>query len=89
MVRRKTSIYVDDRIWKEFKEYAVLRGLNVSDAIEDVLKEEMLKGLEEIIGELAGPEDYQLDFKLVKPKEPVSILIREMRDERAENISRQ
>jgi hypothetical protein len=88
MVRRKTSIYIDDRIWKEFEEYAVLRELNVSDAIEDVLNGEMLKGFEEAIGELTGPEDYQLDFKLVKPREPVSTLIREMRNERAENISR-
>jgi|YelNatPaOPRAMG01_1025707.scaffolds.fasta_scaffold46069_4 hypothetical protein len=48
----------------------------------------MLKGFEEAIGKLAGPEDYQIDFKLVKLREPVSTLIREMRDEGAENISR-
>lgn len=87
MVRRKTSVYVDEDLWAELKRHAVENGLEVSSLLEGVIREELMSYLGDALEELAGLEDYELDFEPVKPKEGlVSALVREMRYERSNSI---
>ncbi len=90
MVKVKTSIYVDEELWDKFKKYALREGKKVSSLLEEIMRDEMVKEvLDSVLLELAGSEGYEIDFEPVKPKEGlVSELIREMRDERADHISR-
>jgi hypothetical protein len=62
--------------------------MDLSDLLEDIMKEELLNYLDDALSNIAGSEDYQIDFEPVEPKEIVSTLIREMRDERATGLSR-
>jgi hypothetical protein len=87
MVRKKTSIYVDEEIWMEFKRYAVDKGMDVSSLIEEILREELLSHIDDALSKIAGSEDYQINFELIEPKGSVSTLIREMKDIRACGLS--
>lgn len=91
MVRVKTSIYVDKELWEKFKNYALEKGMGVSSLLEDVMRDEMVEeALDSALLDLAGPENYEVDFEPIKPKEGlVSELIRAMKDERANSIPRQ
>jgi len=91
VVKTKTSIYIDKELWEKFKKYAFKKGTEVSNLLEDIIRDAII---EETIGDtllkLAGPDNYELDFKPIEPKEGlVSELIRVMRNERANNLSRQ
>jgi len=88
MTRKKTSIYVDKEVWEEFKRYAVAKGADVSSLLEEIIKEELLSYFDDALSSIAGPEDYQINFEPIEPRGAVSILIREMRDERACSLSR-
>jgi hypothetical protein len=87
MVRKKTSIYVDEEIWMEFKRYAVDKGMDVGSLIEEILREELLSHIDDALSKIAGSEDYQINFEPIEPKGSVSILIREMKDIRACGLS--
>ncbi|MCE4599242.1 MAG: hypothetical protein F7C81_03490 [Desulfurococcales archaeon] len=89
MVKVKTSIYVDKELWEKFKMYALKRGMEVSRLLEDMMRDEMIEdALDNILLDLAGSEDYEIDFEPVKPREGlVSELVRVMRDERANSVS--
>lgn len=87
MARKKTSVYVDEDLWAELKRRAVENGVEVSSLLEGIIKEELMNYLESYLKELAGLEDYELDFEPVKPKGGlVSELVREMRHERSSGI---
>ncbi len=88
MTRRKTSVYVDKMLWERFKRHAVMRGMDVSKLLEEIIRDGLMDYLEEELYRLAGSEDYQLDFEPVETKGPVSELVREMRDEKSNNIFR-
>ncbi len=89
MVRRKTSIYVDRELWERFKLHALRRGLDVSVLLEDVMRDAMVdEVLDSALSELAGTENYELDFEPVRPEGVVSELVRVVRDERSGGISR-
>jgi len=90
MTKVKTSIYVDKELWNIFKKYALRRGIEVSKLIEELIKNEIIEyTLDAELLKLAGTEDFELDFEPIRPKEGlVSELVRVMRDERANNISR-
>ena len=90
MVRFKTSIYIDRRLWKRFKEYAARRSMKVSKLLEELINNEIIDYmLNDFLLELAGSEGYELDFEPIEPKEgSISELIRVMRDERRNNISK-
>ncbi len=84
MAKVKTSIYVDKDLWEKFKKHALKRGIEVSSLLEKLIEEEIA---EETLGktllELAGGEDYEVDFEPVKPRKGlVSELVRLMRDGR-------
>ena len=65
-----------------------MKGIDVSSLIEEILKHEMLDDLSEALSQFAGPENYEFDFKPLEVGESVSELVREMRDERADNLSK-
>lgn len=91
VVKIKTSIYIDQELWEAFKRYAKSRGVEVSNLLEDIIKNEVLmEALDEVLLKLAGQEDYEIDFEPIEFEEgyEVSKLVRAMRDERADNISR-
>ena len=90
MARVKTSVYVDGELWERFRRYALRRGLGVGRALEELLREELfLEDLGDALLGLAGGEDYELDFEPVRAREPVSGLVRDLRDERADSLSGQ
>ena len=70
VVKVKTSIYVDKELWEKFKKYAMKRGVEVSNLLEDVIRDEMVdETLESTLLEIAGFEDYEIDFQPIEPKE--------------------
>jgi len=85
-VRKKTSIYVDEELWERFKRHAAARGVEVSRLLEELMMEELGDYLDELLGELSGPESYELDFEPVEPSGPVGPIVREMRDERGRSL---
>jgi len=88
VVKVKTSIYVDKEIWEMFKRHALRRGVEVSRLLEDMMVDEVVEELlDKALLELAGPQDYEVDFEPGEPKEGlVSELVKVMRDERAGSI---
>ncbi|MGC9153237.1 MAG: ribbon-helix-helix protein, CopG family [Vulcanisaeta sp.] len=86
MGKIKTSIYIDEELWREFKKYAAERGLDVSELLEELIKEELMTELNTLMPEESNPE---LDFEPIKPRGMVSSLVREMRDERESDLSGQ
>ena len=90
MVKVKTSIYVDKEVWKTFRKYAMRRGVEVSSLLEENMRDEVVDVfLDKALLEAAGSEDYVLDFEPVEAKGVVSELVRVMRNERSNRISRQ
>jgi len=91
VVKVKTSIYVDRELWERFKKYALRKGVEVSKLLEDMVRDEMIEEiLDEALLSMVGLEDYEIDFKPIKPREGlVSELIRVAREERASDIPRQ
>lgn len=89
--RTKTSIYVDRELWERFRRYARSKGIEVSRLLEEMIREEMLEEeLSNAIDELGVGELEELDFEPITPKGGlVSTLVRELRDERDNSLSRQ
>ena len=89
MVKVKTSVYVDRDLWASFKEYASRSGLAVSRMLEDLIKDALIeKELNKAVAEIG--DSYEIDFDPVEARgEPVSRLVRVMRDERAGSLFRQ
>lgn len=91
MVKVKTSIYIDKDLWERFKKYALRKGMEVSNLLENIIEEEMTEeALDKVLLELAKVEDYEIDFEPIEPKKgPVSELIRAMRNGRSSSLLRQ
>lgn len=83
----RTSVYLDEEVWEAFKAAARRRGIEASRLLEEILREEVMTGLEGALLDLAGEVDYEVDFEPVRPSAPVSPLVREMRDARAGGVS--
>ena len=80
----KTSIYIDRDLWSSFKEYASKSGVEVGKMLEELIRDSLIEA--ELDKALAKIEErYEIDFNLV---EPISTLIRVMRDERADRVFR-
>ena len=88
MGKIRTSIYIDQSLWQHFKEMAFKKGLEPSNLLEELIKEALTnEAIDNMLTALIDSEDYELDFRPVKPREgTVSALIRVMRDERASGI---
>jgi len=90
MVRKKSSVYVDEELWRRLEKRAMDEGVELSTLLEEVIREELMDYVNEALEELAGSNFYDLDFKPVKPKGGVvSELVRSMRGERSNSIFRQ
>ncbi|MEM3984338.1 MAG: hypothetical protein QW630_07455, partial [Sulfolobales archaeon] len=81
--------YVDEDLWKKFKNIASSRDQELSEALEELLREELMVDLEAVVRELVDELDTELNFKPVKAKASVSELVREMLDERESSLLRQ
>lgn len=67
-VKEKTSIYVDRELWRKFKRYASRRGMDMSSLLEDLIREGLVEeSLDGVLLELAGSEDYEVDFEPSSP----------------------
>ncbi|MCD6325169.1 CopG family transcriptional regulator [Candidatus Bathyarchaeota archaeon] len=88
MVKVKTSVYVDRDLWSSFKEYASKSGFEVSRMLEELIKNALIeKELDKAVAEIR--DSYEIDFDPVEARgEPVSRLVRVMRDERANSLFR-
>ncbi len=92
MVKVKTSIYIEQDVWEAFKRYARRRGVEVSNLLEDIIRNEVLmETLDEALLRLAGQENYEIDFEPIEleGRYEVSKLVRVMRNERIDSILRQ
>ncbi len=89
MVKVKTSIYLDQDLWRRFKEYALKKGISVSRLIEEIIADEMIEVyLDKVLLELTGSDNYEIDFEPIEPKRGYRVgnLVRSMRGERANSI---
>ncbi len=86
MSKFKTNIYIDRKLWEKFKEYARRRGIKVSHLIEGLIKEVLV---DDLLDDLICEErDAEPDFEPVIPRnDPVSDLVRKMRNERGDLLS--
>ncbi|MBS7654325.1 MAG: hypothetical protein QXR06_01705 [Candidatus Bathyarchaeia archaeon] len=89
MTKVKTSIYADKELWEKYKLSVTRRGLEVSQGLEELIREELFEDLlDEVLKEMSGAESYEIDFEPVKPKVGlVSVFVRNLRDERADSVS--
>ncbi len=88
MPKTKTSIYIDRELWWEFKKKASEEKKEVSELLEEIIREELLEDFLIAIDSMIG-KSSELYFKPLKIKGSISKLVREMRDARADSISRQ
>ncbi|MDK2465007.1 MAG: hypothetical protein QI223_09585 [Candidatus Korarchaeota archaeon] len=82
----RASVYLDREVWEAFKAAARRRGIGASRLLEEILREEVVTGLEGTLLDLASEVDYEVDFEPVRPSAPVSPLVRDMRDARAGGV---
>jgi len=89
VVKVKTSIYVNKELWEKYKLSLARRGLEVSQALEELIREELVEDLlDEALKGVNEAKASEIDFEPVKPKDGlVSIFVRSMRDERAGSLS--
>ena len=85
----KTSVYADKELWERFKLKAARRGIEVSQALEELIRDELFEEmLDEVLKGISEVEDYEIDFEPIKPKAGlVSVFVRSLRDERANSLS--
>jgi len=58
----------------------------VSRLLKELMGKELGDYVDEALGVLAGSDSYELGFEPVEPKGPVSLFVREMRDERERGL---
>jgi hypothetical protein len=89
LAKIKTSIYIDKNLWEKLKSIALKNGLEVSQMLEEIIKNEIIEDfLEQILERTENFESYEIDFEPLEPEKGfVSEFIRVMRNERSNNIS--
>jgi len=43
MVRKTTSLKIDEELWKKVKIHCIMKGIDISDYIENMIKEDLKK----------------------------------------------
>lgn len=88
MVKVKTSIYADKELWEKYKLSLARKGLEVSQALEELIREELVEDfLDEALKGVDEAKAIEINFEPVEPKDGlVSIFVRSMRDERAGSL---
>ena len=82
MGRVKTSVYIDEELWREFKELARAEGREVSRLLEEAI-------MNYIVSELLDVDESKLPiwFEPIEVGgEDTSKILREMRDEREKSL---
>jgi len=89
VVKVKTSIYVDKELWEKYKLSLAKNRLEVSQALEELIREELVEDfLYEALEGMDEAKASEIDFEPVKPEDGlVSIFVRSMKDERIGNLS--
>ncbi|MEM2351868.1 MAG: hypothetical protein QXT26_05625 [Thermoproteota archaeon] len=90
MGKVKSSIYIDEGLWRELKRRAVEMDLEIGSLLEELIKDNLMIGIEEELVEIGGDlSDVEIDFEPIKPIEGlVSTLTRDLRDERENSLLR-
>jgi hypothetical protein len=85
----KTSVYADKELWEKFKLKVARRGIEVSQALEELIRDELFEEMfDEVLKGISEVEGYEIDFEPIKPKAGfVSVFVRSLRDERANSLS--
>jgi hypothetical protein len=88
LVKVKTSIYADKELWEKYKLSLARKGLEVSQALEELIREELVEDfLDEALKGVDEAKAIEINFEPVEPKDGlVSIFVRSMRDERAGSL---
>lgn len=82
MGKIKTSVYIDEELWREFKELALRERSEVSRLLEEAIRNYIVQELIEV-----DDSDIPIWFEPVEVKGAfVSKLVREMRDEREKGL---
>jgi hypothetical protein len=78
VVKVKTSIYADKELWEKYKLSLAREGLEVSQALEELIREELVEDLlDEALKGVVEAKAREIDFEPVKPKDGlVSIFVR-------------
>ncbi|ASI98742.1 ribbon-helix-helix protein, CopG family [Thermococcus celer] len=82
MGRVKTSVYIDEELWREFKELAREESREVSRLLEEAI-------MNYVVGELIDVDESKVPLWVEPVKlrgEETSKVLREMRDEREESL---
>jgi len=89
MAKIKTSIYADKELWEKFKLRVARRDLEVSQALEELIREELFEEMfDAALKGIGEAESYEIDFEPIKPRAGlVSVFVRSLRDERADSLS--
>lgn len=72
-------------MWNRFKAYVSSKGLEVNKYLENLIKEVFIS---DAIKAMNISEDYEINFEPIEPQGPVSELVRVVRDERGNHLSR-
>jgi len=91
LTRSKTSIYVNDELWKRFKSASSRNGTDMSRMLEDLILDELeSEDFTSMLSEAAAKSGVvELEFKPIRLRGgKVSDLVRDGRDERENHLSR-
>jgi predicted transcriptional regulator len=83
MGKVKTSVYIDEELWREFKELAQRENSEVSKLLEEALRNYLINEVLKDIDDSKIPLWFE---PLDVPKEDSGKLVREMRDEREKSL---
>ncbi|GAB6134938.1 ribbon-helix-helix protein, CopG family [Thermococcus prieurii] len=83
MGKVKTSVYVDEELWREFKELALREGSEVSRLLEEALMNYLIN---EVLKDVDDSEVPLWFEPLDAGGEGSEKLLREMRDDREERL---
>ncbi|MEB3757183.1 MAG: ribbon-helix-helix domain-containing protein [Desulfurococcales archaeon] len=88
--RYKTSVYIDRELWEKLRNYARRRNMEISKLLEELIREGIVEEeLIEVLDDMVEEETIELDFEpIVIEAGEISSIVREMRDERSNRISR-
>ncbi|MEL9991422.1 MAG: DNA-binding protein [Thermoproteus sp.] len=82
----KTSIYIDEELWRILKESAASMGIETSELLERLIVEGLDVGLLRALEEVENIQEVPLDIEPLDLGVDVSPIIRELRDGRANRL---
>ncbi|AEC51201.1 hypothetical protein PNA2_0283 [Pyrococcus sp. NA2] len=85
MGKVKTSVYIDEELWKEFRQLALREGSEVSKLLEEAIRNYIIQEIIDV-----DDSDIPIWFEPIEVGgKPASEIVREMRDEREKSLLRQ